>query len=475
MPRKETKTDDEARPELPERLRFASTAELVKRLRPTRPLFCVRPQVIAEAARRFRAAFPGTVLYAMKCNPHRLVMEAVWAGGIRHFDVASLSEIEQVRESFPQAGAHFMHPVKDREAIRCAYRQHGLRHFVVDHAGELDKVLVETGGRDLFLFVRLKTPETSEALYHLAAKFGAEAQEAADLVREIAKRGCRVGLTFHVGSQCLDPSAYGRAIELVGEVVERSGERPACVDVGGGFPEAYPGVEAPPLEAYMDEIRAALRRVGLEDGPELWAEPGRALVAAGCSLLARVQLRKDDQLYLNDGVYGAFSELIDSEQELLARVFADSGPVRRAAERDFVVHGPTCDSMDTLASTLRLPDDVAEGDWWRSTRLAPTRAPSRRASTASRWTPSPRSRTFPSRASRPAPRPPRTSSSTRADPAGHPRTFTGAAAHRAAALRRRLRSRLRRATPPEDVTVDSASHHLAPALRSPRDAHGAPS
>lgn len=369
MLRSETATDDGARsdgPDLPSdrTLRFASTAELVRRLRPTRPLFCIRPHVIAEAARRFRAAFPGTVLYAMKCNPHPLVMEAVWAGGIRHFDVASLSEIEQVRSSFPEAGACFMHPVKDREAIRSAYRHHGLRHFVVDHADELDKVLAETGGRELFLFVRLKTPENSEVLYHLAAKFGAETGEAEDLVREIAKRGCRLGLTFHVGSQCLDPAAYGRAIEIVGEVMERSGERPACIDVGGGFPEAYPGVEAPPLEAYVAEIRAALRRVGLEDGPELWAEPGRALVAAGCSVLARIQLRKDDQLYLNDGVYGAFSELIDSEQELLARAFSERGRGRRRrAKRDFVVHGPTCDSMDTLASTLHLPNDVAEGDW----------------------------------------------------------------------------------------------------------------
>jgi ornithine decarboxylase len=343
--------------------RFESVAELVEAWRPNLPVFCIRPSTITAATRRFGEFFPGRVLYAVKCNPHPLVMEAIRRGGVGHFDVASLSEIEQVGASFPDgAGLYFMHPVKDRAAIRAAYRHHGIRHFVVDHADELEKVSEETGGRDLFVFVRVRTPESRDVLYHLAAKFGAGVSEAADLVRAAVARGCRVGLTFHVGSQCLEPKAYRTALELLGQVVERSGQRPECIDVGGGFPHDYPDVEAPPFEAYVKEIQLGLRSTGLDDGPALWAEPGRALVAAGCSVLTQVRLRKGDLIYLNDGVYGSFSELIDSEYRLPARVFSARG-ARAEGCRDFVVHGPTCDSMDVLGSTLRLPENVAEGDW----------------------------------------------------------------------------------------------------------------
>jgi ornithine decarboxylase len=318
--------------------------------------------VIAQLADRFRSIFPGTVLYAIKCNPHPLVMKALYEAGIRHFDVASLPEIERVRRLHPEAGVYFMHPVKDRVAIRDAYYVHGLRYFAVDHPEELDKVMEETGGSDLFILVRVRTPEASDVLYHLAAKFGAHPDDAAELVREAARRSCQTGLTFHVGSQCLDPHAYEVAMEILGEVVERSGREPACIDVGGGFPEAYPGVEAPPLEAYVEEIVTGLRRIGLEGRTPLWAEPGRALVASGCSLLAHVKLRKEDQLYINDGVYGAFSELIDSEQVLPARRVWPRRPPEDDCQ-EFVIHGPTCDSMDVLASKLRLPRNTREGDW----------------------------------------------------------------------------------------------------------------
>jgi ornithine decarboxylase len=342
---------------------FDSTASLIERVQPDFPVLCIRPTVIRAAARRFVELFPGTVLYALKCNPHPFVLEALVGAGIRHYDTASLPEIAQVREACPEAGVYFMHPVKDRAAIRSAYHRYAVRHFVVDHPDELEKILQEVEGRDLVIFVRLKTPESSSVLYHLAAKFGAEPAEAADLVRAAVRHGCRTGLTFHVGSQCLEPKAYRRALELVGEVVERSGVRPQCVDVGGGFPHPYHQLDVAPLEDFMTEIADGLAALRLPPEVEILAEPGRALVAGGCSVVTRIRLRKDDQLYINDGVYGSFSELIDSEQELPARVFAGSGAPRIAPPREFVIHGPTCDSMDVLSSGLVLPGDVAEGDW----------------------------------------------------------------------------------------------------------------
>jgi ornithine decarboxylase len=342
--------------------RFHSVDALVEHQRPNGPVFCIRPRAIVESVERFRRAFPGRVLYAIKCNPHPLVLGAVYEGGIRDFDAASLPEIAGIARTFSDARSHFMHPVKDRESIRQAYGRFGVRHFVVDCAAELEKLLDEVPAHELFVFVRIETPRTGDVLYHLSAKFGATPDAAACLLAEAGRRGCGVGLTFHVGSQCLEPKAYRVALERVGLVIDAARLVPAVIDVGGGFPQAYPDLEVPPLDDFVAEIETGVRELGLSTPPELWAEPGRALVAPSCSVLTRVVLRHGERVYLNDGVYGSFSELIDSEEVLPTRVRSGSDATL-AREQEFSVYGPTCDSMDVFASKLWLPANLSEGDW----------------------------------------------------------------------------------------------------------------
>ncbi|MHA1152849.1 MAG: type III PLP-dependent enzyme [Alphaproteobacteria bacterium] len=341
---------------------FADVGSVVMAIEPSYPVFCLRPRVLEAAARRFMTLFPGTVLYAVKCNPHPMVLDVLYQAGIRHFDTASLPEIAQVHESYPRGHAYFMHPVKGRAVIKNAYTVYGIRHYVVDHASELDKVLEETGGENLVIIVRLHTPPVEAALYHLAAKFGAEPDEAVELLRAAAARGCDTGLAFHVGSQCRDPAVYRKALALCGEVIARAGVDPVCLDVGGGFPVTYTNMEVPPLEAYMDQIRAGLKEIALNPTVELFAEPGRALVAEACSLLVQVQLRKDDQLYINDGIYGSLSEMAQVDLRMPARLIRIGGGASETA-RAFVLNGPTCDSLDVLPGTFALPEDAREGDW----------------------------------------------------------------------------------------------------------------
>jgi ornithine decarboxylase len=342
-------------------LRFGTVRELVHAIRPRFPVFCVRPQVIAAAVRRFAAAFPGRVLYAVECNSHPLVLRALHEAGVRHFDAASLREIACIHRSFADSTAYFMHPVKDREAIRIAYRAYEVREFAVDSAAELEKLLAETGGEDLRVFVRIATAR-ADLRYHLSASFGAEPAEAAELLQTLARRGCRTGLTFEVGSQCLEPKAYRSAFERLGLAIEASGVEPSAIDVGGGFPQAHPDLDVPRLEDYVAEIRAGLRSLRLRVPPELIAEPAGALVASACSVLTQVKLRKDDRLYLNDGVHGSLSQQLDSEAVLPTRFHPARAriPAEPAA---FSIHGPTCDPLDVLASRLRAPADAAEGDW----------------------------------------------------------------------------------------------------------------
>lgn len=341
---------------------FSDVQSLVKTLQPNYPVYCVRPQVLEETVKRFINLFPGTVMYAFKCNPHPLVVDALYQAGIRDFDVASESEIVEVHKIFQDAKAYFMHPVKTRASIKSAYWYYNLRYFAIDHYNELEKILQETGGDDVMVMVRVKTPPVEASLYHLAYKFGAELEDAATLIQEARKHGCKAGITFHVGSQCIKPKAYSQALNIVGEVIKHAGIEPSCIDVGGGFPAAYPGKEIPPLEDYMFEIKKGLKQLNLNPRVQIFSEPGRALVASGCSLLTQVQLRKADRLYINDGVYGGLSELLDSKNRLLTRVIRLDGSVSEESQ-EFYFSGPTCDSFDMLPSSLSLPKDICEGDW----------------------------------------------------------------------------------------------------------------
>ena len=330
-------------------------------LTPSYPVYCLAPRLLEASARRFLEDFPGRVLYAVKCNPHPRVLQALYDAGIHHFDTASLPEIAQVREAFRNASAYFMHPVKSRAVIAMAYRAYGVKCFVVDHPAELAKVLDATGGEGVAIVVRLKTPEV-EALYNLSAKFGAEPALAAELLRQVQDEGLRPGLSFHVGSQCLSPDAYAQALAITGEVIEKSGVEPHILDVGGGFPIAYPGQKAPPIEDYVQAIKKGIEGLGLRNDCVLMCEPGRAIVANGCSLLVQVLLRKEDEIYINDGIYGSLSEMVVARMRLPVRLIRLGGEPS-AEMREFTVYGPTCDSVDVLPGTFRLPADVREDDW----------------------------------------------------------------------------------------------------------------
>ncbi len=341
--------------------RFDHVDAMVAALQPSYPVYCLRPDVFAETARRFLDGFPGRVLYAVKCNPHPRVLQMLYDAGIRHFDTASLPEIAQVRELFRDAGAYFMHPVKARAVIRSAYEVYGVRHFVIDHPNELAKLRDETGGEGLGVLVRLATPHAGAA-YDLSTKFGANPALAVDLLREAKREGYQTGLAFHVGSQCLTPRAFRTALELVGDVIEAAKVDIHFLDVGGGFPAAYEGVNTPDLDEFMAEIQAGIAALSLRRDCVLMCEPGRAMVVSGCSLVVQVQLRKGEQIYINDGIYGSLSEMVTARIRLPVRHIRLDGP---ASDKmlDFTVNGPTCDSVDVLPSPFRLPEDVREGDW----------------------------------------------------------------------------------------------------------------
>jgi ornithine decarboxylase len=348
-----------------------SVEAVVARERPAEPLLCLRPAVIAAAARRFVEAFPGDVLYAVKCNPEPRVLRALWVGGVRHFDCASLPEIALVRRVLPRelpgAQVHFMHPVKARGAIHAAFTEHGVTDFAFDSPDELAKILQETvpvglvgAPPTLGLFVRLAVAQGG--VYDLSGKFGVSVAEAAELLRLARPHAARLGIGFHVGSQCLDPGAYARAMGVAAEAVARAQVAVDIVDVGGGFPVSYRQTMPPPLDDYITAISDA--EVGFAGSVHLWAEPGRALVAGGGSVVVQVQLRRGDALYVNDGVYGSLSDAGRPGFRFPARRICATGEADDAVPlREFTLFGPTCDSADRMPGPFLLPADMREGDW----------------------------------------------------------------------------------------------------------------
>jgi ornithine decarboxylase len=341
---------------------FADIRAVVEALRPEQPVFCVRPHALRAAARRFLDGFPGRVLYAVKCNAEPAFLGPLHEAGIVDFDVASLPEIEQVSALDPPGHGYFMNPVKRRGDIAAAYRDHGIRHFVADHPAEIDKIRAETvGAKDITLLVRLATAHGA-AVYDLGGKFGVGVEAAADLLRIADKLGWRIGLCFHVGSQCLEPRAYVDALKLIRSVRRRFAAPLAVVDVGGGFPASYSTVQPPPLETYFDVIRHGYEALKLPADCALWCEPGRALVASGASLLVKVELRRGRQLYLNDGLFGSLSDF--QYPAFLPPMRAIRPGAQLSDENEsFVLFGPTCDSEDVMKGPYSLPADIAEGDW----------------------------------------------------------------------------------------------------------------
>jgi ornithine decarboxylase len=340
---------------------FTSAAELLRHHRPERPVLCLRPHAAARAARWFLANFPGRVLYAAKANDSDSIIEALVEAGISQFDVASLVEIGRMA-AVPNAELYFMNPVKSRASIRVAYGEFGVRSFSFDSEDELDKILEETGhAQDLNLYLRIACPNT-HSLIPLEGKFGISTAEAPALLLRARQVARRLGITFHVGSQAVVPAAFGEALRQVSHLIVTSGVLVDAVDIGGGFPSRYPHSDPPELCAYTDEIVKAWDELAVKDTCELLCEPGRALVAEAESVILRVDARRGNALYVNDGAFGTLFDAAYSGFRYPAQLIGATG-AKAKGEAEFSLYGPTCDSSDCLPGPFMLPLSVREGDY----------------------------------------------------------------------------------------------------------------
>ena len=333
--------------------------------RPVQPVTLLRPHAARRAARFFVDNFPGRSLYAVKANPSPTLLQILWEEGVTHFDVASIGEVRLVHETLPDAVLCFMHPVKAEEAIAEAYFEHGVRTFSLDTLDELEKIVQATStdgvaATDLNLLVRLQV-NNEHAKLSLGAKFGAQADEVKALLFAARQASDALGICFHVGSQAMSPAAYAEAMGRVRDAIVEAAVTVDIVDVGGGFPSTYPGMEPPPLESYFEMIHLAFEALPISYSAELWCEPGRALCAEYASLLVRVEKRRGSELYINDGAYGALFDAAHIGWRYPVQLIREGGSNTRPM--DFSFYGPTCDDLDHMTGPFQLPGDVAAGDY----------------------------------------------------------------------------------------------------------------
>ena len=342
--------------------KFKDVNELVNTLKPDYPVYCIRTESIKISTEFFKKNFPGKVLYAVKTNPNERVLKQIISNEIKHFDVASINEIKLIKKLKPDAKLFFMHTIKSRENIAEAYSKFGVRDFALDTKDELQKIMESTNqAKDLNWYVRIAI-SNEHAEIDLSRKFGALPSEALGLVRLCKEHSKKLGISFHVGSQCMHKISYTKGINEVGNIIKKTKIVPDIINIGGGFPSVYPGLNPEPLSNYMAEIKKAILNLKLQKVPELICEPGRAIVAESGSAIVKVILRKKQSLYINDGTYGT---LFDAgfPNFIFPSKMISNGRVKSKKLTSFNLFGPTCDSLDYMKGPFLLPNNIKEGDY----------------------------------------------------------------------------------------------------------------
>jgi ornithine decarboxylase len=342
--------------------KFKDVSELVNTLKPDYPVYGIRPESLKTSTQFFKKNFPGKVLYAVKTNPSEKVLKHIIDNGIKDFDTASINEILLIKKLKPDAHIYYMHTVKSRNNISEAYFNLGIRDFALDTKDELIKILEATNhAKDLTLYIRIAI-SNEHAEIDLSRKFGAPSSEALGLVRLCKEHANKIGISFHVGSQCMHKISFTKAINEVGNIIKKTKIIPDIINVGGGFPSVYPDLNPEPLENYLNEIKRSIAKLNLSETPQLICEPGRAIVAESGSTIVKVNLRKKQKLYINDGTYGT---LFDAgvPNFILPSKMISNGRVQSKKLTAFNFYGPTCDSMDFMKGPFLLPNNIKEGDY----------------------------------------------------------------------------------------------------------------
>ena len=323
------------------------------------PFFIYKPKNLKKSVSNFIKNFSGEALYAVKANPSEFILRKIYGLGIRSFDVASINEIKLVKKLFDNPKIYFMNPVKPRHAINEAYYKYGVRDFSLDNEIELHKIVESTGlAKDLTLHLRISVPNNFSKI-NLSRKFGTDGFKSKALLKKIKEISKKIGVSFHLGSQCINPNAYKLAISKASSLIRASNLDVDYFNIGGGFPAEYFGLQQP-LTKYFKVIKTEFEKNFKNTKTKLLSEPGRVLVSKSMSLIVRVDLRKKNLLYINDGTHSFLHDAGAHNFIYPVKIFNKE---EKSKLIPFSFYGPTCDSSDFMKGPFLLPESINEGDY----------------------------------------------------------------------------------------------------------------
>ena len=336
---------------------------------PPTPCLVIDLQTVRERYLELTEALPGAqTYYAVKANPAREIVRLLASLGAG-FDVASVPEIELcLAEGARPETISYGNTIKKRADIAKAYAL-GVRQFTTDSISDLANLAECAPGSSVFCRVALAD---TGAVFEFGSKFGCAPEMVAELLAYTVERGLRpAGVSFHVGSQQLDPTAWDAGIAEAAAItagLAGDGIELPQLNIGGGFPGNYT-VTSPPFTEYAAVINASLDRHFGTAGlalPQVMLEPGRVLVADAGLLRTEVVLvsRKcatDEHrwVYLDSGRYNGMA---DTENDWI--YFQLTTPGRDGETGPVILAGPTCDGTDVWYhnSLYQLPVELRAGD-----------------------------------------------------------------------------------------------------------------
>lgn len=340
---------------------YASAYEVVQLLAPDRPLHLLRAKMIYSRSSVFLEHFPGITAYNVRANPEPKVLGEVFASGIDWYACDTIEEVENVARHLPDARLLFLHPIKSEQAVEQAYKRHRVRVFAIDHPDELRKIRAHAGSNDATLLVRLQVP--NGAMQSEGYRYGCDIEKAAWLANEVVEAGFKLGFHFNIGSQILNPVLFDEAFLVMREVMYRARYMLDMVCVGGGFPAIYEGLWPKPQTDYFDVIKRGIARLHLPRTCRVVCTPGRALVADSVSVLVRVEQRRGQMLYINDGVMGSMANINLPWCQPPVRLVRTGKGKPRAKLDKYMFSGPSCYADDLMSGPFYLPEDARAGDY----------------------------------------------------------------------------------------------------------------
>lgn len=349
------------------------------------PLYVYDVSRIRQNARSFVETFKqlgvkAEVAYASKAFSSIAMLQVAKEEGLS-LDVVSQGELHTaIQAEFPKDRIHMHGNNKSIEELEMAIKEN-IGCIVVDNFWEIDLLqgLLEEQDKEMDVLLRV-TPgiEAHTHDYILTgqedSKFGfdlwnGQAEEALLTLQDSTRINVK-GVHCHIGSQIFETHGFVMAVKKLFEAISiwysKYEFTPKVLNLGGGFGIRYTKEDEPlPLETYVSEmvseIKMQTKVIGI-DMPEVWIEPGRAIVGdAGVTLYSIGAIKNIPNVRTYVSVDGGMTDNLRPALYNAKYAASVANKMDEQLEQEVSIAGKCCESGDMLIWDVVLPK-VQSGD-----------------------------------------------------------------------------------------------------------------